>query len=189
MILPQARNLDILVQDSPNEVLIYDLITDKVFALNTTLKIIYHACDGKTTVSELKKSHALTDEMIFLAIDELKKVDLLENSVNIPIHFKGTSRREVIKKIGLTSMMAIPLIVGITAPTAAQSLSSCVNVGRTLNGNFVNDSVTGTPFCTTGSCLSVANTPNSNGCCSGYAVDAAHPDCVGEHACICQPAP
>lgn len=47
--LPLARMNDLVVQNLDTEVLIYDLKINKAFNLNETLKIIYEACDGKTT--------------------------------------------------------------------------------------------------------------------------------------------
>ena len=191
MILPQARNENIVMQEIDQEVLIYDLVTHHAVMLNETLKIIFNACDGKTTIDELKVRHNFTDDVIFLAIDELKKAKMLKNSEQVPLNFKGMmSRREVIKRIGVNSMLALPIIVGITAPVAAQSLSSCLGPRRTLNGQLVTSG--GDVFCTTGSCTSAALTPSSDGCCSGFAVSATDPNCnsgVGEQACRCQAAP
>jgi hypothetical protein len=49
-------------------VLIYDLNTHKAYNLNETSSIVYQACDGKTSFSELKSETNFTDELIFLAI-------------------------------------------------------------------------------------------------------------------------
>ncbi|MEO8573991.1 MAG: hypothetical protein ABI481_08470, partial [Pyrinomonadaceae bacterium] len=62
--------------------------------------------------------------------------NLLEKS--IPSSFAGTSRREVIKKIGLASMVAIPVIASLVAPQSALAAASCTCVSPTSCGNTPN---------------------------------------------------
>ena len=127
--LPIARNTDIVVQESGKEMLIYDLNTHKAYTLNETSSIVYQACDGKTTFAELSAKNNFTDDIIFLAIDELNKENLLEKAEEYNSPFKGLSRREVIRKVGLASMIVLPLISSIVAPTAAMALSACIASG------------------------------------------------------------
>lgn len=122
--VPQARIENIVVQELENEILIYDLKSNKAFALNATASTIYRACDGKTTFGELKLETGFTDEIIFLSLDKLKKESLLEtDSYSSP--FTGMSRREVIHQAGLATMIALPVISSLVAPHAAQSASNC----------------------------------------------------------------
>ena len=126
MKLPLSRNENVVVQDAGKEVLIYDLLTNQAYCLNETSAIIYQACDGKTTVDELKRRTRFTDDLIFLALDDLQKHNLCKDlKIN---HFAGLSRREVIRKVGFASMVALPIISSVIAPQAvdAQSGSTCV---------------------------------------------------------------
>ena len=124
MNLPKARTANLLEQNLKNETLIYDLVTDKAFNLNETLSIVYKACDGETTFDELKREHKFSDDFIYLALDELEKENLLAEKYESK--FKGLSRREVIRKVGLASIIALPLIIGITAPLAAHAASGMI---------------------------------------------------------------
>jgi hypothetical protein len=135
--LPIARSTEIVVQELGKEVLVYDLNTHKAFNLNETSSIVYRACDGKTTFDELKLRVRFTDEIIFLALDELKKENLLEESQVYNSPFTGMSRREAIRKVGLASMIALPVISSLVAPTAAmaQSAGSCQSSGQTCINN------------------------------------------------------
>jgi hypothetical protein len=63
------------------------------------------------------------EEVVWLALDQLKKENLLENGGEIPTKFSGMSRREVIRKVGLATAIALPVIAGLVAPTAAQAQS------------------------------------------------------------------
>lgn len=121
--LPQSKIENIVVQNLEQEVLIYNLETNKVFCLNETSALVYQSCDGKTPFEDFKCNNHLTDEIIFLALDLLKKENLLEEGFVSPI--KGVNRREVIKKIGLTSVIALPIISSLMAPTSAMAAISC----------------------------------------------------------------
>lgn len=120
--LPKARTENIIVQDLRDELLIYNRTTDQAYSLNETSKIVFNACDGKTSFDELKRRHKYTDELIYLALDELKKQNLIETDYVSP--FAGVSRREVIRQVGLASMIALPVIANVVAPTAASAASN-----------------------------------------------------------------
>lgn len=129
--LPLAKTADIVVQTLGKEVLIYDLNTHKAFNLNETSAIVYQACDGISTIDELRVKTNFSDDIIFLALDELKKENLIEEDKSFISPFNGMSRREVIRKVGLASMIALPVISSLIAPIAAmaQSAGNCVNPG------------------------------------------------------------
>ena len=122
--LPLARSTDIVVQELGEEILIYDLNTHKAYNLNETSGTVYRACDGRTTFDELKLGTKLPDEIIFLALDELRRENLLEESQTYSSPFGGMSRREAIRRVGLASMIALPVISSLIAPTAAMAQSS-----------------------------------------------------------------
>lgn len=121
--LPRARTEKLLEQNFEKEVLIYDLMTDKAYNLNESLSIVYHACSGKQTFDELKRKHNFTDDFIFFALDELKRNNLLVDADQYRSPFAGISRREVIRKVGLTTAAVLPIIIGLTAPKAASASS------------------------------------------------------------------
>ena len=124
---PKARQNDIVIKELEGEILIYDLNSKKVFCLNEASALIWQACDGKRSVSEItnviskKLKTEVNEDLVWLALDRLKKENLITNSDDIIGNFNGLSRREVIKKIGFSSMVAIPIITSIVAPTAVQA--------------------------------------------------------------------
>lgn len=129
---PVARKSGLVVQDVPDEVLVYDLESNKAHCLNQSAAMIWKSCDGNTSVSEIAKLVELqaggkvTEDFVWLAIDQLSENNLLEAPVRSG--FEGTSRREVIKKIGLASMIAIPVIASLVAPQSAMAAASCLCV-------------------------------------------------------------
>lgn len=125
---PKTRNENIVVQAMENEILIYDLKENKAFCLNETSALIYQLCDGKRNVAEIARGfneitkQPINEDLIWLALDSLKKNNLLEDE-SIEINFNGLNRRQVVKKIGLASLTALPIISSIVAPTAAHAAS------------------------------------------------------------------
>lgn len=122
-ILPMSRQSNLVVQELEKELLIYDLSLNKAFVLNETSAKVYQACDGKTSLDELKRKHQFTDEIIFLALDELQKTNLIAENSDYVSPFAGMKRREVIRKVGLASLIALPLISSVVAPSALMAAS------------------------------------------------------------------
>ena len=131
--LPQTKTENIVVQDVGDEILIYNLILNKAFCLgDETSALVYNACDGKTEFEDFKRQHNFPDDLIFFALDELQKQNLIENNYVSPL--KRMKRREVIKKLGLATMVVLPIIAAITAPAAVQAASIC---GGTMAAGFI----------------------------------------------------
>ena len=126
---PIARKDGIVVQEVPGELLVYDLDTDEAHCLNETAAIVWNACDGKTSVSDIAAAIAATskgsatDDLVWLALDQLNERNLLEEE--IAPKFVGESRRDVLKKIGLGTMVALPIIASLAAPKSVLAASSC----------------------------------------------------------------
>lgn len=124
MKLPKPRTENLLEQHLAGETLIYDLSANKAFNLNETSATVYKACCEDLTFDELKGASEFTDDLIYLALDELKRNNLLDDAEYIS-PYAGLNRREVIKKVGLASMIALPVITGLITPTAAHAASVC----------------------------------------------------------------
>ena len=130
-LFPSTRQNDLVVQTLNDEVLIYDLRINKAYCLNQTASLVWEACDGKRSVPEIseyvskKLNSTANEDLVWLALDQLKKDDLLANGGDVVSKFEGVSRREVIKKVGLGTMVALPVIASLVAPTAV-SAQSCL---------------------------------------------------------------
>ena len=138
-IKPICRKTDIVIQEYGTEILIYDLLIHKAFSLNETSALIWHSCDGSRTVSEIsgELSHQtkspVSEDLVWLAVEQLKRENLIENEADMPMSFEGLSRREVIRRVGLASLTALPVISTLVAPTAVHAQSVCVgSSGRAL---------------------------------------------------------
>lgn len=131
---PQSRKQNIVVQNFDSETLIYDLTANKAFCLNQTSGAVWQLCDGTKSIAEIADLMSenlkmpVSEDFVWLAIGDLQKENLIEVEISQPF-FAGQSRREVIRKIGLASMIALPVISSLVAPRAvdAQSGCNCVN--------------------------------------------------------------
>lgn len=147
---PRARTNGLVVQEVPNEVLVFDMETNEAHCLNETAAMVWKYCDGKTSVPEIagilgeNKGSAVSDDLVWLAVDQLNEHRLLEAEVTTK--FAGQSRREVLRKIGLASMVALPIIASMAAPRSVLANVSCVC-------NNVSDCSL-SPGCPTASCPS-----------------------------------
>lgn len=150
-IFPKTRTTNTLVQELENELLVYDLKTNKAFCLNETSANVFQLCDGTKSVADIsdlmsrKLKTLVSEDFVRLALNELKKDNLLENSDELKDFFAGMSRREMVKKVGLASMIAFPVISSVVAPSAANAASggsvgcaspTCVRGGQICAGCF-----------------------------------------------------
>jgi hypothetical protein len=174
MQLPRARTTDIITQPTGNELLVYNLSANKAFNLNETAAIVFNHCDGTHTINELKNKHKYTDDLIFLALDELKRNGLIDAEVEN--RFTGLSRREAVKRVGLGSMAALPIITSLIAPTATNAQSrNCIGSGQTRTIPINCDPSDGNCFVNT--CASA--------CCSGRIAGVSN-NFNGTEQCSCQ---
>ena len=127
---PQSRKADILVVELDGEVLVYDQKVNKAFNLNKTSALIWELCDGKHSLSEIsrvlgeKLNAPVDDGLIWLALEQLRQENLIENEVVLPESLVGLSRRQAIRKVGLAAAITLPFISTLVAPTALNAQST-----------------------------------------------------------------
>ncbi|MFL5800735.1 MAG: PqqD family protein [Roseiflexaceae bacterium] len=111
-----------------DELCIYDWQRKQVHALNPTAARVWQQCDGQTSPAqiaaalqaELSTPHA--EELVWLTLDRLAKAHLLQGNLAKPAAFKGLTRRQFIKTMGVAAAL-LPVVHSIVAPgpVAAQS--------------------------------------------------------------------
>ena len=121
--IPTARKEGLVIQELSDEVLVYDLNSNKAHCLNKTAAFVWRACNGKNSIKEIisdfekQTGGKVSEDFIWLAIDQLNEKNLIEE--DMPRKFEGQNRRQVLKKIGLASVIALPIVASLTAPSAA----------------------------------------------------------------------
>jgi hypothetical protein len=174
---PIARKDDLVIQELAGEILVYDLRTNKAICLNRTSALVWQNCDGKKDTFEiagnLEKEFGtpVKEELIRFAINQLKEEELLENKEGFTDYFRGMSRREVVKKIGLGSMVAIPVVASLVTPLAVQAQTCIIGGTCTCNapsGGMQNEICPAAIPCvgpSAGCRCAWANSGNANGTC------------------------
>lgn len=156
---PVARTESLIVKEVNGETLVYDLKNDKAHCLNETAARVWKNCDGRKSVSEIaevlsrESNSKVSEELVWLALDQLEKFKLLEEAPAKPGFLAGMTRRQMVARLGIAAV-ALPAIVSIVAPNAQAAGSG------TIPPSFCcanpND-------CTSGTCLQEPpNTPACN---------------------------
>lgn len=103
----------------------YDKERDEAHCLNKTAALVWEQCDGKTTVEQAAQSLQsklavpVGADIIWLAVKQLQRFHLVESTAKGPT----VSRRTLVLKYA-PAVLALPVIMSITAPTPAQN-GSC----------------------------------------------------------------
>lgn len=156
---PLAAHDELVVQNLKDELLIYNLQTNQAMSLNQTAALVWKYCDGKRDISEItrkleeKLGTSANEELVLFAIRELNKKGLIENGEGVSNGFEGLSRREIVRRVGFASMVALPIVLSIAAPKAssAQTQGPCVaNPGLEFTCND------GTNTCCSNCCFPLA---------------------------------
>ena len=132
-LLPKAREEKLIVKELPDEVLIYDLDRDKAHCLNQTAALVWKNCDGNRSISEINATLSeqlgapVDERVVWLALDQLEKFNLLKEVPITPEVFRGVSRRQLIRTLGVAAV-ALPVIITMSAPTA-NAQASCIPPG------------------------------------------------------------
>src|SRR5262245_11477416 len=125
---PLARAEELVVQELPDEVLVYDLKQHKAHCLNQTAAFVWNHCDGRSTPDQIamlmeQEWHSpVSEDAVWFTLNKLSKADLLQQKITLPQAKAGISRRSAIRRIGIGAVM-IPAVISIVAPTAMAGAS------------------------------------------------------------------
>jgi hypothetical protein len=126
---PRAINENKVVQEINDETLIYDTGSHRAYCLNEVSSIVWQNFNGENDSEAISKiltarlRSDVPDEMVWLALDQLEKAELVDSAGQIPAAVASVSRREVIRRIALTSAVALPVVASLVAPPAAAAQS------------------------------------------------------------------
>ncbi len=150
---PKARRKDLVVEELPDETLVYDLERDKAHCLNPTAALVWSRCDGNTSVADMASSLEqeldlpADESLVWMALDRLGKARLLEDPVGLPGEAARYSRREMMRTFGRVAglTLLLPAVSSIVAPLAAMQ-ASCIP-RDTCRNVLVPPNCTGLPVC------------------------------------------
>ena len=138
-IVPPARK-NVLLRELEDEVLMYDSERNVAHCLNRTAALVWQHCDGRTSVADMLRvlqnessipvdSVPVDEDVVWLALGQFEKAQLLTGRITRVSKSKGLSRRELIRKLGMAGAVALPLVSSVLVPTAADAVS-CFPLGH-----------------------------------------------------------
>jgi hypothetical protein len=178
--LPHAREGGMVVKDLPDEVLVYDVDRHRAHCLSQTASLVWKNCNGSRTVGEIAQllrtetGGPVDEEVVWYALDELGKANLLKERVKRPTNAPVLSRRQILGRFGAAALLSVPLIMSIPVPTAAATATQpCIPEEQCSTATICN------PCHTTGStdCAKRCR-PKPGGGSTGF-------QCVGVPASTC----
>ena len=124
--LPRARKDGLVIKELVNETLVYDLETDEAHCLNQTAALVWKSCDGTTTIASMTSllqeelDRSVSADVVWLAVKQLRDFHLVESYDEETVAMPLVSRRNLVLKYAPAALV-LPLILSISAPTAAQA--------------------------------------------------------------------
>ena len=126
---PIAYKDNIIIQEADSELLVYDLRSGKAHCLTESAAFIWNCCDGMTSVEQIRRKveekfkTEVSEDFVLLALEELGREGLLESPVET--RFGKISRREALRKLGVGTMIALPLVASLAVPNTALAALTC----------------------------------------------------------------
>ena len=133
--VPRARTERLLIQELADELLVYDLDSNKAHCLNQTAALVWKRCDGKMSVSQIASllenvtGSRVDDEVVLIACHQLASCKLLHGPIPSTSRSSTLSRRDVMRRIGSAAAVSLPLVSSIVAPGAVQA-ATCIPAGQ-----------------------------------------------------------
>jgi hypothetical protein len=129
---PRSIRQDIAVQQVGTEILLYDERRHMAFCLNESSAAIWKLADGERTVeaicdaASLQLKAPLSEEFVLFALEQLREDGLLEPEL-LPEAESAISRRALLKTLGVSGALLLPMVAAIVAPPAAAAYNGCVD--------------------------------------------------------------
>jgi hypothetical protein len=127
---PRARSEGLIVRKLDAEVLVYDRESARATCLNAFAAAVWQRCDGTADAAKIARvlgedrAEPVDARAVWLALDQLSRSHLLDESIGIPAAtLGGTSRRELLRTLGIGAAAAVPAVTTIVVPTAADAQS------------------------------------------------------------------
>ena len=133
--LPAMRKRGLVVDDLPDEVLVYDLERHLAHCLNRSAALVWRACDGNSSSAEIAQRLSadldapFSEDLVLIALSQLEQLHLLEQRESVPAQFAVLSRRQMVRRLGLAAAVAVPLVTSVVAPRAVEA-ATCQQSGN-----------------------------------------------------------
>jgi hypothetical protein len=166
-----ARHEDLVMTEVNDETLVYDQTSHAIHQLNPTSRTIWTLCDGTRTVPDVAQAAGLalgaqvSSDVVRLALGQLGSANLLVGPIPAERRTSRHSRRTMLRRMAIAGGVALPALVSISTPVAADHSSTCHELGTPCTN--ISDCCRGA--CPTGICCLDVGLPCTSGsqCCTG----------------------
>jgi hypothetical protein len=137
--VPHARREGLVVQELPDELLVYDLERHRSHCLNRAAALVWRHCDGKTTVHEMtvmlrqEFAQPFDEDLVWLALNRLQRARLLQTPIELPEAGSLSSRRALMRRMAMVGGAA--LVASIPVPSARAAAASAGVIGAPCTKN------------------------------------------------------
>lgn len=123
---PVMRKNNLITTTTGSDQIVYDRDNNSVHTLSSSVSDVWLRCDGTRSAAMIAAETGLPIETVQMALQQLMAVSLItgHDKVSSP----SGSRRRLLKRAGMGATVAIPVIVSVTAPAAADVSSRCAAV-------------------------------------------------------------
>lgn len=119
--VPRRRANGLISEELDGETLLYVEATHRAFCLNAAAMRVWEAIDGARDVTGIARQAALEAELVNGTLREMGEAGLLDVAPEDLPPRVDLSRRRLVR----AGLVAIPLILAITVPRAAEAASAC----------------------------------------------------------------
>lgn len=133
---PRSVRRHISIQQIGTETLVYDELRHKAFCLNESSSVIWRLADGEHTVAQMRSAASVelksevSEEFVMFALEQLRGDGLVE-PCSMATEGPVISRRALLRTLGVSGALLVPMIAAVLAPPAAQAYNGCVNCSGT----------------------------------------------------------
>jgi len=120
--VPQRRRSGLITERLDGEVLLYVEPIHQAFCLNPAAARVWQAIDGKRDVGAIAEQVSLEPEIVAGTLRQMGESGLLEAVTDLPS--VDLSRRRLVR----AGLIALPFIMAITVPRAAEAASCTVGL-------------------------------------------------------------
>ena len=120
--VPRRRATGLVCEEVDGETLLYVEATHRAFCLNPAAAQVWKSIDGSRDVASIASATSVAPEDVSRTLREMSEAGLLDQPVEeLPMLAINVSRRQMVR----AGLVAIPFILAITVPRAAEAASNC----------------------------------------------------------------
>jgi hypothetical protein len=133
MMHSQRRTEGLLIEELPEETVVYDTTRHEAHCLNRAATLVWNHCDGRTSGAEMAQllredlGLAADETTVGLIVEQLEMLHLLEEQPVRPASVARRSRRTMARQLAAYGLAG--MVLTIAAPTIAQA-ASCGSKGQ-----------------------------------------------------------